>query len=77
MHIVLGILTSLIAILYFLDRMGIDLGGLNPFYWRRRRAWARKYGGDPIYAVARFLSPPAWSAASNWDATQRDSGSRR
>jgi len=51
MHIVLGLLTSLITILYLLDRMGINLGGLNPFYWRRRRAWAKKYEGDPIYAI--------------------------
>jgi len=26
-------------------------GGMNPFYWRRRRAWAKKYQGDPIYSV--------------------------
>jgi uncharacterized tellurite resistance protein B-like protein len=51
MHIVLGLLTSIITILYLLDRMGVDLGGLNPFYWRRRRAWAAKYQGDPIYSV--------------------------
>lgn len=51
MHIILGVLTSLVSILYLLDRMGIDLGGLNPFYWRRRRAWARRYHGDPIYSV--------------------------
>lgn len=51
MHIVLGILTTLVTILYLLDRMGFDLGGLNPFYWRRRRAWAKRYQGDPIYAV--------------------------
>ena len=51
MHLVLGFLTAVISILYLLDRMGIDLGGLNPFYWRRRRAWARKYGGDPVYSV--------------------------
>ena len=51
MRIVLALLTSIISILYLLDRMGIDLGGLNPFYWRRRRAWAAKYQGDPIYSV--------------------------
>lgn len=51
MHILLGLLTTVITILYLLDRMGIDLGGLNPFYWRRRRAWAAKYQGDPIYSV--------------------------
>ncbi len=51
MHIVLGILGSIITILYMLDRLGINLGGLNPFYWRRRRAWAAKYQGDPIYSI--------------------------
>ena len=51
MHIVLGLLTTIITILYLLDRLGIDLGGLNPFYLRRRRAWAAKYEGDPIYSV--------------------------
>ena len=51
MHIILGALTTLVTILYLLDRIGIDLGGLNPFYWRRRRAWAKKYEGDPIYSI--------------------------
>ena len=51
MHIVLALLGSIITILYMLDRLGIDLGGMNPFYWRRRRAWAAKYQGDPIYSV--------------------------
>lgn len=51
MHIIIGFLTGLVTIFYLLDRLGIDLGGFNPFYWRRRRAWLKKYGGDPIYAV--------------------------
>lgn len=51
MHVVLGILTAIVSILYALDRMGLDLGGMNPFYWYRRRAFARKYGSDPIYSV--------------------------
>ena len=51
MHIILGALTTIVTILYLLDRMGIDLGGLNPWAWRRRRAWAAKYEGDPIYSV--------------------------
>ena len=51
MHIVLGLLTSILTILYLLDRLGVDVGWLNPFAWRRRRAWAEKYEGDPIYAV--------------------------
>jgi tellurite resistance protein len=51
MHIVLGVLTSIVTILYLLDRMGIDIGWWNPFYWRRRRAFARKLGSDPIYSI--------------------------
>ena len=51
MHVVLALLGSIVTILYMLDRLGIDLGGMNPFYWRRRRAWAKKYQGDPIYSI--------------------------
>ena len=37
MHVVFGLLTSIITIIYFLDRMGIDLGGLNRIYSGRKR----------------------------------------
>lgn len=51
MHIILGMLTAIISLLYILDRLGIDVGYLNPFTWARRRAWAKKYEGDPIYSI--------------------------
>ncbi len=51
MHIILGALGSILTILYMLDRLGIDLGGMNPFYWYRRRKFAQKYGSDPIFSV--------------------------
>ena len=51
MHIVLGLLGSIISILYLLDRLGVDIGWLNPRYWRHRRDWAKKYDGDPIYSI--------------------------
>lgn len=54
MHIVIGLLGSIVTILYLLNRLanlGIDFSRLNPFHWRRRRAWAKKYDGDPIYSV--------------------------
>jgi uncharacterized tellurite resistance protein B-like protein len=51
MHVVIGLLGSLVTILYLLDRLGIDIGGMNPFYWYRRRAFAKKYGSDPIYSI--------------------------
>ena len=51
MHILIGLLGSIVAILYYLDRLGVDIGWLNPFAWARRRAWAKKYEGDPIHSV--------------------------
>jgi hypothetical protein len=54
MHIVIGFLSSVVAllwVLYRLEEMGISLGGLNPFHWRRRRAWRKKYEADPIYSL--------------------------
>lgn len=51
MHIIIGLLGAIVSLLYILDRLGIDIGWLNPFSWARRRAWAKKYEGDPIYAV--------------------------
>ena len=51
MHIVIGLITALATLLYIMDRLGLDVGWLNPWAWRRRRAWAKKYEGDPIYSV--------------------------
>ena len=51
MHLVIGFLTALVTIFYLLDRLGIDIGGFNPFHWRRRRAWSKRYNADPIYSV--------------------------
>ena len=55
MHVLLGILGSVITILILLKRLadlGIDLAGLNPFLWQRRRQWRMKVQGNPIYAVS-------------------------
>lgn len=54
MHIVLGILAAIVTILILLHRLadaGIDLGGLNPFLWNRRRTWRKRYEGNPLYAL--------------------------
>ena len=54
MHIILGALGSIVTILVLLHRLadlGIDLGGLNPFLWRRRRAWRSKYHANPVYSL--------------------------
>lgn len=51
MHILIAFLGSLVTLFYLLDRLGIDIGGFNPFHWRRKRAWLKKYDSDPIYSV--------------------------
>lgn len=50
MHI-FGLLTLIASILFLLDRLGVDIGWLNPWHWRRRRAWSKQYHGDPIFSV--------------------------
>lgn len=54
MHIILsflGVVVTLLFILHRLAEMGIGLGGLNPFWWRRRRAWRRKYDANPVFSL--------------------------
>jgi len=62
MHIVLGVLGSIVTILILLNRLaeaGIDLGGLNPFLWQRRRQWKLKVQGDPVYSIESPLDATA------------------
>jgi len=54
MHIILAFLGTIITILILLKRLadaGIDLRGLNPFLWRRRRQWQRRIEGNPIFLI--------------------------
>ncbi len=54
MHIVLALLGSVITVLILLSRLadaGIDLGGLNPFLWHRRRKWRKKHEGNPLFKM--------------------------
>ncbi|MFK7885541.1 MAG: TerB family tellurite resistance protein [Gammaproteobacteria bacterium] len=54
MHIIIGALGSIVTILWLLHRlaeMGIDLGGLNPWLWQRRRHWKQKFEGNPIFGL--------------------------
>lgn len=54
MHVIVGMLGSLVTILWLLHRlaeMGIDLGGLNPFLWQRRRQWKKHYDANPVFKL--------------------------
>lgn len=53
MHIFLAFITALTGLLYALDRVGIDLGGLNPFYWYRRSKWRKQYLAKPAHQLQR------------------------
>ncbi|MEE9310759.1 MAG: hypothetical protein V3U64_07030 [Cocleimonas sp.] len=51
---ILAILGAIVTILILLNRLanaGIDLGGLNPFLWHRRKKWKDKLTGNPIYQM--------------------------
>ena len=54
MHILLALLGTVVTILVLLYRLadiGVDLGGLNPFSGRRRRAWRQQFDANPIFAL--------------------------
>lgn len=48
---VLGVIVTILILLNRLANAGIDLGGLNPFLWQRRRNWKNKLEGNPIYQI--------------------------
>ena len=54
MPYLLGLLGLIVTVLILLSRLadaGIDLGGLNPFLWRRRRAWRQKFEANPLFGL--------------------------
>jgi len=55
MHIVLLVLGAIVTILILVNRLSendINIGKLNPFAWKRRREWAKKYHANPVYSLA-------------------------
>ena len=48
---VLGVIVTILILLNRLANAGMDLGGLNPFLWQRRRNWRNKLEGNPIYQI--------------------------
>jgi hypothetical protein len=62
MHIIIGALGTIVTMLILLNKLaeaGIDLGGLNPFLWHRRRKWQKKYEGNPIYQIENAMDVTA------------------
>lgn len=62
MPYLLGLLGVIVAVLVLLSRLadaGIDLGGLNPFAWRRRRAWRQKFEANPLFGLDKPMDVAA------------------
>lgn len=62
MHIILGILGTIVTILVLVNRLnnsGIDLGWLNPFSWAHRRRWRKKYHADPAFSITSPMESAA------------------
>lgn len=49
MHLLIAFLTALVSVLFALDRLGVDIGWLNPWSWRRRRRWLKQLHTNPAF----------------------------
>ena len=66
MHLIVAFITALASVLFALDRLGVDIGWLNPWAWRRRRRWLKQYHANPAFnldspmeAIALLLTATA------------------
>lgn len=62
MHILITIITALAGLvwaLYRLQNSGVNLNAFNPFYWMRRRAWAKQVNTKPYHTFDRPLDAAA------------------
>ncbi len=49
MHVLIALLTAIASLLYALDRIGVDIGWLNPWAWSRRRRWRKQLNANPAF----------------------------
>lgn len=49
MHILIGLLTAIATLLFALERLGVDIGWINPWAWRRRRRWMKQLDVNPAF----------------------------
>ena len=65
MHLIIGFLTALATLLFALDRLGIDIGWLNPWAWNRRRKWRKLATGNPAFALEQPMEAIALLATAS------------
>ena len=55
MHIVIGLLTAIAGLFLAINAMKTSgaWDSLNPFLWRRRRHWQKKYHANPLYQLTK------------------------
>ena len=51
MHILIGLITAITGLLFALEHHGIDIGWINPWAWRRKRKWLKKYRENPAFTL--------------------------
>ncbi|RDH44509.1 TerB family tellurite resistance protein [Zooshikella ganghwensis] len=54
MHILIGLITSIAALVWAFNRLqqsGVDLNAFNPFHWSRRYKWAKLYSIKPLHRL--------------------------
>ncbi|EAR07303.1 hypothetical protein MED297_07306 [Reinekea sp. MED297] len=59
MHIIIGFLTALASVLYGLERLGIDIGWINPWAWNRKRKWLKQFNANPAFSIKNPLEAVA------------------
>jgi len=64
MHIIIAFLTALAGLLYALERLGVDIGWLNPWAWKRRRAWKKQSTGNPAFTLDKPIDAIALVATA-------------
>ncbi len=51
MHVLIALLTAVATLLYALERIGVDIGWINPWAWKRKRAWQKAYHANPAFSL--------------------------
>lgn len=59
MHILIGLITAIVSLLWALDRFGVDIHSLNPFLWHRRRQWRKRLTTKPLHTLSKPIEAAA------------------
>ena len=59
MHLLIAFITAVASLLYALERLGIDIGWINPWAWRRKRRWQKQYHANPVFSIEKPLEAVA------------------